>query len=301
MGHFSLHRGLETSGYGHLRNARACYARWGADGKVRQLEQRHPRLAGDVDLLPIGTNGSAVQQLDVTTVVNASQAVSGEITLPKLIETLMRIALENAGADRGLLILRQADVCWIEAEAHARSDRVDVVLQRAPISADNCPEALLRYVIRTQESVILEDACKSNLFSDDDYLKSRQVRSILGLPLLLQGRLAGLLYLENSLTAHAFTSNRIAVLKILASQAAISLENTRLYGDLQERREFGAWSTPISSGSSFGTLAAGSLKPMMPFSTCCNIVAMISFRLACDGWNLLRLNGAGTTSGPWPS
>jgi PAS domain S-box-containing protein len=234
MGHFCLRRGLETTAHGHLRSARDCYARWRADGKVRQLERRHPWLT-EVDLPSAGPTGLSAQTLDVTSVVSASQAVSREIVLPKLIETLMALALENAGADRGLLILRQEEVDWIEAEASTRPGKVEVVLQRAAVSADSCADALVRYVIRTQQGVIVDDVLKRDVFLDDDYLKSHQIRSILGLPLVLPGKCVGVLYLENSLTAHAFTSKRIAVLELLAAQAAISLENTRLYTALQER------------------------------------------------------------------
>jgi PAS domain S-box-containing protein len=229
-GRFHLGRGLETSGYAHLRNARGCYTLWGADGKVRQLEWLYPRLA-----VPEGQLPSPVQQLDVTTVVKASQAVSSEMLLPQLIETLMTITLRNAGADRGLLILPRQDAWWIEAEARAGGAGVEFALCRAPIAGRACPEALLHYVIRTQESVILDDASRPNLFSECDYLREKQPRSILCLPLVRQGTLAGLLYLENTLTSHAFTPGRIAVLELLAAQAAISLENTRLYSDLRER------------------------------------------------------------------
>jgi PAS domain S-box-containing protein len=152
-----------------------------------------------------------------------------------LIERLMTIALENAGADRGLLILPAKDNYSIQAEAQAAGDRVEVVLCQKPIRGITCPESLVRYVIRTHESVILDDASRPNLFSEDDYLRGRQSRSILCLPLIKQGRLAGLLYLENTLTSYAFSPDRIAILELLAAQAAISLENTRLYGDLQER------------------------------------------------------------------
>jgi PAS domain S-box-containing protein len=109
------------------------------------------------------------------------------------------------------------------------------VLCQKPITGITCPESLLRYVIRTHESVILDHASGPNLFSEDDYLRGRQTKSILCLPLIKQGRLTGLLYLENTLTSYAFTPDRIAVLELLAAQAAISLENTRLYSDLQER------------------------------------------------------------------
>ena len=234
-GRFYLDRGLEKNGYAHLRDAHACYALWGADGKVRQLDRLYPRLTAAEGNRLTATIGSPAQQLDVATVVKASQALSSEIVLPKLIERLMTIALENAGADRGLLILPAEDDHLIQAEAQAAGDQVEVVLCPKQIGGTTCPESLIRYVIRTQESVILDDASKPNLFSEDDYLRSRQTKSILCLPLIKQGRLTGLLYLENTLTSYAFPPNRIAVLELLAAQAAISLENTRLYSDLQER------------------------------------------------------------------
>jgi PAS domain S-box-containing protein len=177
--------------------------------------------------------GSSVRQLDVMTVVKASQALSGEMVLPKLIERLMTIALQNAGADRGLLILPDKDDYRIEAEAWVSGDKVE--LRQASSARPSAPEALIRYVIRTQDRVILDDACRPNLFSEDEDLRRRRPRSVFCLPLVRQGSLGGLLYLENTLTSHVFTPDRTALLELLASQAAISLENTRLYGDLQER------------------------------------------------------------------
>jgi PAS domain S-box-containing protein len=234
-GRFYLDRGLEKNGNVHLHDARACYALWGADGKVRQLDRLHPRLAAPEGRRPTATIGAPVLQLDVASVVKASQAVSSEIVLPKLIERLMTIALENAGADRGLLILPAGDDHLIQAEAQATGDKVEVVLCQKSVTGIICPEALLRYVIRTHESVILDDASRPNLFSEDDYLRGQPTKSILCLPLIKQGRLTGLLYLENTLTSYAFPPDRIAILELLAAQAAISLENTSLYRDLQER------------------------------------------------------------------
>ena len=228
-------RGFETFANAYLREAKECYLGWGADGKVRQLDRLYPHLAAADGNRPTATTGSPVQQLDVASVVKASQAVSSEIVLSKLIERLMTIALENAGADCGLLILPAEDDYLIQAEARAVGDQINVELCREPITGNVCPESLIRYVIRTRESVILEDASKPNLFSEDDYLRGRRAKSILCLPLIKQGGLTGLLYLENTLTSSAFTSDRTAVLELLAAQAAISLENTRLYSDLQER------------------------------------------------------------------
>jgi PAS domain S-box-containing protein len=232
---FYATRGFDEFAHAYLRKARDGYLRWDAGGKVRQLDRLYPQLSAPEGHRSSATIGSPVQQLDVASVVKASQAVSSEIVLPKLSERLMTIALQNAGADRGLLILSAGDEYSIQAEARATGDQVDVVLCQEPITGITCPESLIRYVIRTHESVILDDASRPNLFSEDDYLRGSQSRSILCVPLLKQGRLTGMLYLENTLTSHAFTAERLAVLELLAAQAAISLENTRLYGDLQER------------------------------------------------------------------
>jgi PAS domain S-box-containing protein len=228
-------RGFETSAKAHLRNARHCYLRWGADGKVRQLDRLYPHLAGPEGQRPAAAVGSTIHQLDVASVIKASQALSGEIELPRLIDRLMTIAIENAGADRGLLILPSGDEYLIQAEARATGDQVEVTMRQKPITGNTSPESLVRYVIRTRESVILDDASTPNLFSADDYLRNRQSKSILCLPLIKQQELAGILLLENALTSHAFTPARIAVLEQLAVQAAISLENMRLYSDLRER------------------------------------------------------------------
>jgi PAS domain S-box-containing protein len=228
---FYAARGLEDIAEMYLAKARESYFRWGADGKVRQLEARHPQLV--VADPSGGAATSPEQQLDVAAVVKASQALSSEMLLPRLIEQLMTIAMQNAGADRGLLILSQRDDYRIEAEARADGERI--VLHDVASAGSAAPESIVRYVMRSRECVILDDATKQNLFSEDPYLTLRQPRSVLCLPLIRQGALVGLLYLENALASHVFTPDRARLLEHLAAQAAISLENTRLYGDLQER------------------------------------------------------------------
>jgi PAS domain S-box-containing protein len=230
---FYLARGLETNAYAHLRNASACFALWGADGKVLQFHSLYPRLTLPEGQQPKATIASSVRLLDVATVVKASQAVSSEIVLTRLIEKLMTIALQNAGANRGLLLLQQKNEYRVEAEAWTSGD--EVVLRQASTADPSAPDTIIRYVVRTRERVMLDDALGPNLFSGDEYLNRRRPRSLLCLPLVRQGTLGGLLYLENTLTSHAFTPDRTAVLELLASQAAISLENSRLYGELQER------------------------------------------------------------------
>jgi PAS domain S-box-containing protein len=220
----------------YLRNARDCCLRWGANGKVRQLEQLHPHLRdAPVPASPTATIGAPAEQLDVGTVLKAAQAVSGEIELSKLIETLLRIAVEHAGAERGLLILFQGDEPRIAAEATTGPGQLEVMLRQTAVSPAELPESVLHYVARTRESVILDDALAQNPFSADEYLRQKHVRSVLCLPLVKQAKLIGALYLENNLASHVFTAARISVLELLASQAAISLENARLYNDLRER------------------------------------------------------------------
>jgi PAS domain S-box-containing protein len=232
---FYAARGFDSIANAYLRNARDGYLRWGADGKVRQLDRLYPRLAAMGRYRTTASIGSSLMQVDTATVLKAAQAVSSEIVLSKLIERLMTIALENAGADRGLLILPAEDDQLIQAEAKAAGDQIEVLLCQKPITGATCPESIIRYVIRTHESVILDDASKPNIFSEDHYLRGQSAKSILCLPLIKQGWLTALLYLENTLSSHAFPPDRIAILELLAAQAAISLENTRLYSDLQER------------------------------------------------------------------
>src|SRR3954469_9980442 len=233
---FYLLRGFEKIGYGYLREARYCYLRWGATGKVRQLEESYPQVKDEKPLpAPTSTIEAPVDQLDLATVIKISQAVSGEMVLEKLIQSLMRIAIEHAGGERGLLILLQGHQQHIAAEASTRQGQIDVTLRQAAVTPSELPVPMLQYVIRTRESVILDDASAQNPFAADTYIRERHARSILCLPLINQAKLIGLLYLENNLAPHVFTPTRISVLKLLASQAAISLENTRLYGDLQER------------------------------------------------------------------
>src|SRR6266403_2136444 len=230
---FYAARGFEKIAHLYLRDARYCYLRWGAEGKVRQLEEVHPHLRGKP--IPASTTfGAPLEQLEVGTVVRASQAVSGEIVLGKLIETLMRIAVEHAGAQRGLLVLPRGNEQRIEAEATIGPDAITVRLLGTPLAPSELPYSILQYVSRTHDSVILDDASAPTPFSADEYIRHKRARSVLCLPLLKQARLIGLLYLENNLAPGVFTPQRIALLELLASQAAISLENAHLYDELTD-------------------------------------------------------------------
>ena len=247
---FYSERGFDTIADTYLRNARSCYARWGAGGKVRQLEQSYPQLRREPSHQD-STVATSAEQLDLATVVKVSQAIFSGVDLNELIHTLMVLALEHAGADRGLLILPWADGWRIEAEATTARDAVEVRLPRTRLTPEALPESVLRYVIRTRDSVLLDDAADPSPFSGDEYIGRRQCQSVLCLPLIKQTKLIGVLYLENCLAAQAFTPARIAVLRLLASQAAISLENARLYADLQHAEALLADAQQLSHMGSF--------------------------------------------------
>lgn len=233
---FYAARGFERIALTYLRDARYGYLRWGATGKARQLEQQYPQIREDEAVAnPTGTIGATVEHLDLATVTKVLEAVSGEIVMETLIDTLMRTAIAHAGAERGLLILRRGEDYRIEAEATTGSDTVVVSLRQADATDDDLPESIFQYVLRTKANVLLDDASGKSPFSADDYIRRRSARSILCLPLLKQSRLVGVLYLENNLAPHVFTPTRMAILRLLAAEAAISLESTRLYRDLQER------------------------------------------------------------------
>jgi PAS domain S-box-containing protein len=233
---FYMARGFEKIAYAYLRDARYNYVRWGATGKVRQLDELYPQLKTDEKVVdPTNAVGTPIEHLDFAAIIKVLQALSGEIVLEDLINTLMRTVIEHAAAECGLLILLRDGDLRIEAEANTGGNTIMVRLQQARITEDILPESIIRYTVRTGESVILDDASVRNPFSEDRYVRRRRARSVMCVPLVNQTKLIGLLYLENNLSPNVFTSVRIAALKLLASQAAISLENTRLYRDLEKR------------------------------------------------------------------
>ena len=238
VGYFYGARGFEKIALLYLRDARYCYLLWGADAKVGQLERRYPQLAGDVSAAgPTSMTAASIEQLDLATVIKVSQAVSSEIVLENLIDALMRTAMVHAGAERALLIMLRGQELRIEAEATTSGDTVTVHLVDEAVTERVLPESVLHYVLRACEIVILDDAAAQSPYGVDSYIRQRQARSILCLPLLNRAKLIGVLYLENNLTPRVFAPARISVLKLLASQAAVALENARLYREVTEREK----------------------------------------------------------------
>ncbi|KHK60010.1 hypothetical protein PI86_06245 [Burkholderia sp. A9] len=217
----------------YLRAARRAYLRWGSTGKVLQLDNRYPQFVRDVHGNAVARCSEApVEHLDLATVLKVSQAVSGEIDSNNLIQAVIRTAVEHAGADRGALVVANGPVLRVEAEAISTSDSTQVSLDIRALDAVPLPKSAIHYAIRSRESVIVNDTAELHDFSGDPYFgRSHYHHSVACMPLVRQGRPIALLYLENSLASNVFTAHRIAVLKLLASQAAISLENARLYLD----------------------------------------------------------------------
>ncbi len=243
--YFSL--GREQIGQLYLRNAHHCYSRWGAKAKVQALEAEYSQLfVGTSNIKAItevnpteSTTGTETEMLDLTSVIKSSQTLASEILLDNLLAKLMKTAIENGGAQKGFLILEQDEKWVIEAEGNVDSDNVNLLQSIKIDSVDDrqipiLPVAILNYVIRTQENVVIDNATVEEQFIRDSYIVATQPKSILCTPLLNQGKLNGILYLENNLTTGAFTSDGIELLKILSAQAAISIENARLYKQLED-------------------------------------------------------------------
>lgn len=221
---FYAARGFEAIGDTYLEKARDRYRTWGADGKVQHIEHMHPRLR----VKQARVAESQLENIDLATVVKTSQAVSLQVGVERLIESLMVIVLQHAGAERGLLLLARNDGLWIEAEATTTRDGVSVRLHHAAVAGSEIAESVLQFAVRSRETVLISDAQVTNQFSSDPYLARRGCRSVLCLPLVKQTAVIGALYLENNLAPRVFTPSRVEVLKLLASQAAISLENASL-------------------------------------------------------------------------
>jgi diguanylate cyclase (GGDEF)-like protein len=220
----------------YMQEARYCYLKWGAIAKVKHLEEKYADLMPKKslrlieseqkkDTVSASTGNYFSEVLDLTTVVKALQTISSEIVFDKLITQLVNIIMENTGAQKGFLITEKSGKMVIEAQA--TTDNIDNIEQIFP-------ESIINYVARTQEILILNNAELENKFNQDDYIKKYHPQSILCLPLLYQRKLVSILYLENNLTHDAFNSERLEIAKLLCSQAAIALENARLYAIQEE-------------------------------------------------------------------
>ncbi|MBD0342809.1 MAG: GAF domain-containing protein, partial [Microcoleus sp. Co-bin12] len=249
-GAFYLSIGRSKIAKTYLTEAHYCYQRWGAKAKAAHLESKYSQLLTSASISTniethkstssASTTSDCAGVLDLTTAVKASQTLAGEIVLDKLLAKMMKIVIENAGGQTGFLILEKDGQWVIEASGSVDVDRV-TVMQSIPIDfgAEDREVTLLavavvNYVIRTQESVVLNDAAREGQFTRTPYINGVQPKSILCTPLIHQGKLSGIIYLENNLTTGAFTPDRLEILKLLSSQISISIENAQLYANLHQ-------------------------------------------------------------------
>jgi diguanylate cyclase (GGDEF)-like protein len=250
-GKFYLGRRQDIVARSYLTEAYHDYHRWGALAKARDLARRYPQwlrenehdhasgatayLQKTISLTSISTSGA----LDFATVMKATQALSQEIVLERLLKRLMQVVIENAGAQRGVLLLKKQGRWFIEAEKEEEDAQATVLqsllLDEAGSDGVRLPLSLVHYVARTGESVVIHEAATEKLLESDSYIQRYRPRSMLAVPILHQGEMTGMLYLENNAVSGAFTEKRLEVLHLLASQTAISIENARLYADMEER------------------------------------------------------------------
>ncbi len=242
----------------YLQEAYENYRQWGAHAKLAQIEAHYPALftkalsltskIGAVDITQTtasrtqidSTRILASERLDIATVLKATQAISGEIVLGQLLEKMMRIAIENAGAQHGFLLLETNGQWHIEAEGNVNQETVQVLQSHTLMpsaDAENpvslLPVSIIQYVAMSKKAILLDNACERGRFIHDQTIIQGQIKSVLCAPILYQCKLAGILYLENRLVEGAFTTDRLDVLQILSSQAAISIENARIYENLE--------------------------------------------------------------------
>jgi predicted ATPase/signal transduction histidine kinase len=268
---FYLEWGKHKIAQTYLTDAYYSYIRWGASAKVDDLAKRYPQLLAPIfhqekqsigsgkenisfnntsisslstlsnQQTLIGSKASISDSLDLAAFIKASQALSGEIELERLLSTLMEVVMENAGASKCALILSEGDNLALTVTAVCSNSNFEHTYTEFPStfleSSYDVPITLINYVKRSREILVIDDAKAVSFLVGDNYILSEEPKSLLCIPLLNQGKLIGILYLENRLTTGAFTRDRVEVLKLLTTQAAISLENAILYKNLAQAKE----------------------------------------------------------------
>ena len=219
----------------YAKEARYCYYRWGATTKTQQMDRQnnHPYHAPDDiiarDILSIETG----PRFDVMAIFKASQVLTEETTFYELLKKVLKILLESSGAQRGVLVFREGDDWQIKAVGTRGSKQIELPRSMAVDSQQNASSAILNYVIQTRNSVILDDATREGLFTDDRYIIEKRPRSILCKPLFYRNNLICIIYLENNLTTQAFSPDRQELIRLLGDQAAINIRNSKLFSELE--------------------------------------------------------------------
>lgn len=247
LGNFWLERNELTIGKAYIRESYYLYKRWDAFRKLAVMEKKYPHSFISIHETPAQNTGSSIRHshgtvisndsLDMTSIIKSTQAISGEIKIDRLLKTLMQVIIENAGAQQGcLLLIREGhDELNVEAKKESGSDTIEVMQSLPYTQSDTlCPE-IISFVTCTRENLVLNDAMNEGNFQNNAYIREHRVKSVLCMPVVYQNSLKGVVYLENNLLSNVFTQERLDILKILASQASISIENARLYENMEEK------------------------------------------------------------------
>lgn len=244
---FYLVLGREKIARTYMTEAYYVYIAWGAISKVRDLEKKYAHLISRsikqevTDIAATrtsnSTTGSVTAALDLATVMEASQAIAGEIIFSDLLDKLIKIVIENAGAQKGVLLLKQGQQWLVQVEGRVADDDIRVTQRGCDYSEDNLPTTVMNYVEITQTSLVLEDATVSSVFANDTYILENKPKSILCTPVIYKGNLTGIIVLEHYLSPGVFNQQRVEIIKALSAQIAASIENALIYQREQEKSQ----------------------------------------------------------------
>ncbi|HEX7841653.1 MAG TPA: AAA family ATPase [Kofleriaceae bacterium] len=230
---FYFDRGMARLGRQYLHDGFLSYRRWGAGAVIDRLRSAYAQqfaiLAAGEDVPLKRAVARFSEKLDYRMLLKSSQAISGEILLPRLLERLLENMLEHAGAQRAILVLDKRGGLHVEAEADVDEDGAELVGHEPVEDTDRLCRAIVHYSVRMTRPMVLADATREGLFVDDPYVRAHRPKSILCTPILYQGKLIGLVYLENNRVSHVFTDARLEVVNLLAGQAAISIANAKFH------------------------------------------------------------------------
>jgi len=243
---FYIQQKNSTLAKSYMQNAYNCYKRWGALAKLKQMKDKYPQFIFTGEKT-ISSSGSAVSTtisssttessslLDLTSIVKASQSLSGEVKLENLLKNMLRIIMENAGAEYAVIIKNDEGIYTIEAKGRHGSDKIEVLQSENIEKTEAVALNVVNYVIRTRKFLVVDNALTDKQYSNNEYIQKNKVKSVFCFPVVHKNKLLAILYLENNLSTHVFTSQRIETINILSSQIAISIENALLYGNLEDK------------------------------------------------------------------
>lgn len=238
---FYLERGLDRIAATYMQVCREAYTRWEAFAVVTHWDEKYPELVKAQSAPKASSRSTTISTtettgdvaLDMHTAIRSAQALSSELDPERVVGRLMELCLANAGAERGALVFVEKDALHLAARLSVQNSRIETGLSVPLAQCTDIAATVVQYVARSRESVVVEDVVREKRFTDDTYLRTHGVRSLLALPLTHRGRLDGVLYLEHRQASAAFSPARVELLSVLASQAAIAVENATLYRNVE--------------------------------------------------------------------